>query len=257
MSGLTGAENPADPKQTDAPAPAPPTADLLTLSVVIPCYNEAATIEETIRRVRAVDLGSARREIVVVDDASVDGTAERVAALAGPDLRLVVQPRNQGKGAALREGFRHATGDWILVQDADLEYFPEDYPALLEAAREHRPEAVYGSRFLRGRPEGMQAANYVANRVLAWAATLLFGRRITDEATAYKMFRRDALLAVDLTCRRYEFCPEVTAKILRSGGRIVEVPIRYRARTVEEGKKITWWDGVVALWTLLKYRFVR
>lgn len=201
-----------------------------------------------------MDLRGVRLEILVVDDASTDSTAAVVKSLAGPDLRLLRQPVNRGKGSALRAGFAEAKGDWILVQDADLEYFPEDYPVLIEAADRLKPEAVYGSRFLSGRPSGMRLANLVGNRVLAWVASLLYRARITDEATAYKLIRRDALLKMDLRCVRYEFCPEVTAKVLKSGGRIVEVPIRYHARTAEEGKKITWRDGLEALWTLFRYR---
>ncbi|MGQ9524288.1 MAG: glycosyltransferase family 2 protein [Armatimonadota bacterium] len=232
----------------------------MRLSILIPAYNEEATIAETIRRVRAVDLPM-EKEIIVIDDASTDSTVAVLERLKGDDLRVIRHERNQGKGAALRTGLAHATGDLILIQDADLEYFPEDYPLLLRAAEEHPDAAaVYGSRFLgspRRWPEGMRLANLLGNRVFAFTANLLYGSRLTDEATAYKLFRRNAIRSVELRCRRFEFCPEVTAKILRSGGRIVEVPIRYKARTGPEGKKIGWWDGVVCLWTLLKYRLVR
>ena len=223
------------------------------LSILIPAHNEAATLEEVIRRIRQVPL-DAEREIVVVDDGSTDATPKLLDRLAGPDLRAVRHPKNRGKGAALRTGLEHCTGDLILIHDADLEYYPEDIPKLLAAEEKTGAAAVYGSRF-RGEIEGMRPINRLANVGLAWAATLLYGKRITDEATAYKLFRADVMKGLPLKCERFEFCPEVTARLLKSGRRIEEVPIRYRGRTAEEGKKITWKDGVEAIWTLLKYRF--
>lgn len=225
----------------------------MKLSILIPAHNEAATLEEVIRRIRAVPL-DAEREIVVVDDGSTDETPQILERLAGPDLRVFRHPNNRGKGAALRTGLEHCTGDLILIHDADLEYFPEDIPKLLEAEEKTGAPAVYGSRF-QGKIEGMRPINRLANRVLAWTASLLFGQRVTDEATAYKLFRADVLKGLPLRCERFEFCPEVTARLLKSGKRIEEVPIRYSGRTAEEGKKITWKDGVEAIWTLLKYRF--
>ena len=226
----------------------------MKLSLLIPAYNEAATIEEVIRRIRAVPLGEVEREIVVVDDASRDATPRLLEALAGPDLRVFRHPANRGKGAALRTGLAHCTGDLILIHDADLEYFPEDIPKLLEAQRREQAAAVYGSRFM-GEATGMRPINRIANWIFAAVASLLFGQRLTDEATAYKLFRTEIIRALPLRCERFEFCPEVTARLLKSGHRIVEVPIHYQARTFEEGKKIGWRDGVEALWTLLKYRF--
>ena len=220
----------------------------------MPAHNEAATIEEVIRRIRDVPL-DVEREIIVVDDASRDATPEILDRLAGPDLTVLRHPTNRGKGAALRTGLTRCTGDLILIHDADLEYFPEDIPKLLDAERASGAPAVYGTRF-RGKAAGMRPINRLANAALAWTATLLFGRRITDEATAYKLFRADVLKALPLRCERFEFCPEVTARLLKAGRRIVEVPIRYQGRTFEEGKKIGWRDGVEALWTLLKYRFI-
>jgi dolichol-phosphate mannosyltransferase len=223
------------------------------LSILIPAHNEAATLEEVIRRIRQVPL-DAEREIVVVDDGSTDATPQLLDRLAGPDLRAVRHPKNRGKGAALRTGLEHCTGDLILIHDADLEYYPEDIPKLLAAEEKTGAAAVYGSRF-RGEIEGMRPINRLANVALAWAATLLYGKRITDEATAYKLFRADVMKGLPLKCERFEFCPEVTARLLKSGQRIEEVPIRYTGRTAEEGKKIGWRDGVEAMWTLLKYRF--
>ena len=225
----------------------------MKLSILIPAHNEAATLEEVICRIRAVPL-EAEREIVVVDDGSTDGTPQILERLAGPDLRVHRHPVNRGKGAALRTGLAHCTGDYVLIHDADLEYFPEDIPKLLDAELKTKAAAVYGSRFS-GKAEGMRPVNRLANWLLAWAATLLYRQKITDEATAYKLFQAEVLKGLPLRCERFEFCPEVTARLLKSGQRIEEVPIRYKGRTAEEGKKITWRDGVEALWTLVKYRF--
>jgi glycosyltransferase involved in cell wall biosynthesis len=194
-------------------------------------------------------------EIIVVDDASTDGTSEILAA--DDEIRLIRQPQNGGKGAALRAAIPHATGRVAIVQDADLEYDPGDYGALALPILSGEARVVYGSRFLQGRPKNMAFPNYVCNRLLALAVNLLFGVRITDEATCYKAFDTSLLQEIPLACRRFEFCPEVTAKVLRRGERIREVPIRYTARPMDAGKKIRWWDAVTAFWTLLKYRFVR
>jgi glycosyltransferase involved in cell wall biosynthesis len=221
------------------------------ISVVMPVYNERETIEEALRRVAAVDPDL---EIVVVDDCSTDGTRELLQSI--PGIRVVEHSANQGKGAAIRTAIQHLTGEIVIIQDADLEYDPQDYPALVAPILAGKARVVYGSRFLRGRPQ-MQLPNYLCNRLLALTANLLFRARITDEATCYKVFDAALLREVPLTCRRFEFCPEVTAKLLRRGERIVEVPIRYTARSFDAGKKIRWWDGIEALWTLVKYRFRR
>jgi glycosyltransferase involved in cell wall biosynthesis len=222
----------------------------LSLSVLIPVFNERDTIEQALARVR--ELGP-EVEIVVVDDASTDGTREILEAY--PGIVLVRHPVNQGKGMAIRTALEHATGDVVAIQDADLEYDPQDLPRLVEPIARGEARVVYGSRFLRGRPR-MELPNYICNRLLAWTANLLFGARLTDEATCYKVFDRKLLRSIKLDCRRFEFCPEVTAKVRKRGERIVELPIAYDPRSYDSGKKIRAWDGVVALWTLLKYRFV-
>jgi len=222
----------------------------LKLSVIIPAYNERDTIVEAIRRVRQAPL---EKEIVVVDDASTDDTAALVEALVGPDLRLLRQPHNQGKGAAIRRGLAAATGDIVLIQDADLEYDPADYPKLVAPIQSGEAAVVYGTRAPEFR--GMRLPHRIFNWVAALLANILYRAHITDEATCYKVFRADVIKSIPLTCERFEFCPEVTAKVRKRGLGIHEVPVSYQARSVGAGKKIRWWDGVEALWTLVKYRF--
>lgn len=210
-----------------------------------------------IELVRKVSLGDLDREIVIVDDASTDGTGDRLESYRGqPDVKLLAHESNRGKGAAIRTGLASVTGDIVLIQDADLEYDPEDYPALVRPIIEGIADVVYGSRFA-GSCRNMTFKNRLANRILAWAATILFFKRVTDEATCYKAFRTEVLRSFDLKCERFEFCPEVTAKTLRRKYRLVEVPISYEARTVEAGKKIRAMDGLEAIWTLLRYRLER
>ena len=238
----------ADKPIATVPTAAPVTRPLL-VSIIIPAYNERETIAEALRRVRAVDC---EKEIIVVDDASTDGTREILEQESG--ILLVRHTDNQGKGMAIRSALRVATGDVIVVQDADLEYAPADIPRLIAPIARGEARVVYGSRFLNGRPR-MRPANYVCNRLLAAAANVLYGARITDEATCYKAFDATLIQSLPLTCRRFEFCPEVTARVRRRGERILEVPVSYDARSEDAGKKIRWWDGVQAFWTLFKHRF--
>ena len=229
----------------------------MKLSVIMPVHNEESTIDEVISLVRAVDLGGIGIEVVVVDDASTDGTAARLEAYRSePGISVLSHEVNRGKGAAIRTGLAHVTGDMVIIQDADLEYDPSDYSRLIKPIVEGDADAVYGSRFM-GSIENMALPNLIANKLLAWAATVLFGKRITDEATCYKVFKTDVLRSFDLECERFEFCPEVTAKTLRRGYRLQEIPIAYHGRTVAAGKKIRATDGLEALWTLIRFRFKR
>jgi len=224
------------------------------LSVIIPVYNEVNSIGQVIEQVVSIDVGI-EKEIIVVDDGSTDGTGERLVDYQERGVITVhTSSRNFGKGTAIRAGLARASGDIVLIQDADLEYEVGDYPALLEPFLRGDAEVVYGSRFL-GSIRDMRLPNRIANYILAWSVALLFGQRLTDEATAYKLFRTDVLRRLDLRCIGFEFCPEVTAKVLRAGHRIHEVPIRYRARSIAEGKKVSWRDGFTAFFTLLRYRF--
>lgn len=227
----------------------------MKLSVIIPVYNEAATLEEIIARVRATTLVD---EIIVVDDGSSDGSREILRCLeksGTPELRLHFHAQNQGKGAAMRTGLAAVTGDLVLVQDADLEYDPADYPALLAPfEQDEATEVVYGSRNLRRNPRSSQAF-YWGGRALSWMTNLLYGSRITDEATGYKLIKTPLMREISPETDGFEFCPEVTGKLLRRGVDIIEVPISYTPRSWEEGKKIRWYDGVIAIWTLIKYRF--
>jgi glycosyltransferase involved in cell wall biosynthesis len=226
------------------------------LTVLIPAYNEVATLKETLHRVLAVPV---EKEVLIVDDASTDGTRDLLKnEIEGqyPQVRVIYQESNQGKGAAIRAGIPHIRGDYVIIQDADLEYDPADYPSLLKPILEGKSSIVYGTRFLKQRPP-MRLPNRIINWLLARMVNILYGSPITDEATCYKLFRTETLRSLPLTCQRFEFCPEVTAKALRRGFQIVEVPIHYQARSIAEGKKIRWTDGVMAIWTLLRYRFWR
>ncbi len=223
------------------------------VSILVPALNEQNTIREVIVRLLAVPLKS---EIVVINDGSTDGTGAILAEYADR-IKIVTNPQKSGKGMAIRNGLAVATGRFVVIQDADLEYFPEQLPLLLTPLMEGSSRVVYGTRFSKGLPPGMALPNKIVNRMLAWAVRFLFGQCITDEATCYKAVSTDLLRSLDLQCTGFEFCPEVTAKISRLGEKILEVPIDYVPRNKLAGKKIRWTDAPIAFWTLLKYRFWR
>jgi glycosyltransferase involved in cell wall biosynthesis len=223
------------------------------LSVVMPVFNEKDTIEQIIPRVLAVPV---RTELIVVDDGSTDGTRDLLPALQERyGFKLVLQPRNAGKGNALRRGFEEVGGDLVVIQDADLEYSPEEFPDLIALICEGRADVVYGSRFL-GRHRVFLFTHYAGNRLLTLITNVLYNTMLTDMETCYKVMRTEVLRSFKLESDGFGIEPELTAKIFKRGYRVYEVPITYDGRGYEEGKKITWRDGVVALWVLLKYRFI-
>lgn len=229
------------------------------LSIVIPVYNEEQTITEVVERVRAVDIGSIEKEIIIANDGSSDGTRRVIDTSAwatDPAVKIYDNPINCGKGAAVRMGLRYATGDIVLIQDADLELDPAEYGTLLAPILAGTTEVVYGSRFLQ--PSGrLPLKARLGNRALTWLTNVLFGSRLTDMETAYKVFRRSAIEDIRLRCVGFDFEPELTAKLLLAGHRIVEIPVRYNPRRADEGKKLQWIDGVDAVYALLKCRFSR
>ncbi len=244
------------------------------LSVVIPVYNERATITQLLERVQAVGI---EKEIVLVDDGSTDGTREILAKLLSPNgqggsasgdgsaaahlrtnnVRLILAPRNQGKGAALRRGFQEARGEIVLVQDADLEYDPQDYYKLIEPIERGMADVVYGTRFLGGPHRVLFFWHYIGNKVLTTLSNMFTNLNLTDVWTCYKVFRRSVLKEIRLRESRFGFEPEVTAKIAKNGWRVYEIPISYYGRTYAEGKKITWKDGLWALWFIVRYNWFR
>lgn len=228
----------------------------MKLSIIIPCFNEESSIDSVIGSVREVDIPGISKEIIVVDDGSQDNTAAILASYKdGGDITIHFSKENRGKGSAIRTGLEHVTGDIIIIQDADLEYNPKQYPLMIAPIATGMADVVYGSRFA-GQIRGMRLANRIGNHILTWLANVLYHAHITDEATCYKAFRASVLREITLKCIHFEFCPEVTAKLCKKRYHIAEVPIEYTGRTLSEGKKVRWTDGLEAIWTLIKYRFV-
>ena len=238
----------------------------MKLSIVIPCYNEAVTLTELVRKVLAVKLEPVSKEVILVNDGSTDGSAEIARKLAcehSDRIRLISFEKNAGKGHAVIAGLRAATGEILIVQDADLEYEPEDYHRILAEYANPNVNVVFGSRILGGQGHGENGSSrrhsyeryYWGGRLVTLIANLAFATHLTDEPTCYKSFRREVFEELDLTSRGFEFCPEITAQILRKGHRIAEVPIHYYPRGFEAGKKIRYTDGIKAIWMIVKQRF--
>lgn len=221
------------------------------VTVIVPAYNEEATIREVLERVLALPISM---ELILVDDGSTDLTSQ-IATSFQDRIVYIRKDNDHGKGAAIRTALQQAKGQVTIIQDADLEYNPEEIPQIVAPIINKEFEVVFGSRFSKGMPKGMALPNRIVNKLLAWMVYLLFFRKISDEATCYKAFTTRRLKQMNLTCKRFEFCPEVTAKAIRMGLKILEVPISYKPRTNTEGKKIRWTDGVEAIWTLIKHRF--
>ncbi len=226
----------------------------MKLSIVIPVYNEKNTVEELIRRVQGVDAGL-NKEIIIVDDGSTDGTGEILNRMKQPNIKVVRHSRNQGKGAALHTGFSEAEGDIILVQDADLEYDPKEFPKLLEPVLDGRADAVYGSRFLGGPHRVLYFWHYIGNRFLTAFSNMLSNLNLSDMETCYKVFKKDILDRITLKSKRFGFEPEITLKLAKLKARIYEVPISYSGRDYSEGKKIGWKDGLAAVFHIIRFKF--
>jgi glycosyltransferase involved in cell wall biosynthesis len=227
----------------------------MKLTIIMPAYNEKETIAEIVRKVQAVDI-DCEKELIIVDDASVDGTKDILKSMIGqPNLRVIFHEKNCGKGAAIRTGVEHVTGEIVLIQDADLEYDPQDYQRLLRPILEGKADVVYGNRFHGEAHRVLYFWHAVGNRMLTLVCNMLTNLNLSDMEVGYKAFRSDILHRIRIRSDRFGFEPEVTGKIARLGCRVYEVPITYHGRTYAEGKKITWRDGVEALWCIIRYRF--
>ena len=227
----------------------------MVLSVIIPVYNEKNTISKVIERVKAVELPGIRKEIIIIDGCSTDGTRELLAGLSSKEgICLIMEDRRRGKGMAVRAGFNKASGDTIIIQDADLETNPEEYPLLLEPIIKYNRRVVYGSRFKKGRGNASWG-NYCGNWLVTLFMNMLFFARLTDVATVYKVFRKDVIKGLNFECKGFDFDIEITAKILRSGNNISEIPISYDPRMVKDGKKLHWLVGARVFFLIFKYRF--
>lgn len=230
-----------------------------TISVLMPVYNEIHFLDAILQKVESTDLCGLSKEIILVDDGSTDGTRELLAQLQQqkPYLKILFHDKNQGKGAALRTALTQATGDIIVIQDADLEYDPADYPDLLKLILDGRADVVYGSRLSSGKPvRAFNILHYFGNQFLTLVTNVLYNTTLTDMETCYKAFRGDIIKPIQIRSDRFDFEPEITAKVLKRGAKLYEAPISYAGRDPSEGKKITWVDGIWAIWALVKFRFI-
>jgi len=225
---------------------------MITFSIIIPVYNEKTTIKEIIKKISLIDI---QKEIVIVDDCSSDGTVDILKDIESDDLKVFYHERNMGKGAAVRTAFKHITGDIIIIQDADLEYDPRDYPSLIRPIIEGRADVVYGSRFLGGPHRVLFFWHYVGNRIITTFSNMLSNLNLTDMETGYKVFRREIIQNLKLKSNRFGFEPEITMKVAKANCRIYEMPISYWGRDYAEGKKISWKDGIAAIFHIFRFRF--
>ncbi len=230
----------------------------MLLSIIIPVFNEKNTISEILRKIEIVDLKDLgfEKEIIIVDDSSTDGTKDILGRLTS-EYKIIFHSKNQGKGTAIQTGLKRVSGDYVIIQDADLEYDPQDYKKLLECVLKNKAEVVYGSRRIGSEKKFSHWSYYLGGIFLNWVTNIICGINLTDESTCYKLFKTDLLKSIPLKCKRFEFCAEITIKIAKRGVKIYEVPIHYYPRRISEGKKIRWKDGIIALQTLIKYKFFK
>lgn len=227
----------------------------MKLSIIIPVYNEEKTLLKILEKVQNSDIGKVKKEIIIVDDFSKDSSRNILSKIKEKNVKILYHEKNYGKGYAIRSGLKKVTGDVVIIQDADLEYDPRDYKKLIQPILEGKEKVIYGSRFLANKNNFSHFSFYIGGRIVTLFSNLLYGLKLTDEPTCYKVFQKEVLDKINLECVRFEFCPEVTAKVSKNKIRIKELPINYYPRSKKEGKKINWKDGVEALWTLFKYKF--